>query len=239
MDKIRYMDTYKEKYEAALGRAKELIAKWVGKNKDFYLEDYSYIFPELAESDDERMIELIRRLITNARDVQSNSSMWQQYDAALAWLEKQKEPENTSASTMIPSCWAKDPDKCPEFCVRSHCLGCPNYGQKEQKPAEWSKDFGEEVERVSKRYPEVSFAKLSRIAKHFAEWAVQYKPAEWSEEDELMLGAIIRDVMTLHNAKNLDELKKKVTFLKSLRPSWKPSEEQKELKPIPGVKKVF
>ena len=48
---------YKEKYEAALERAKELIAKWVGKNKDFYLEDYSYIFPELKESED-KMIDI-------------------------------------------------------------------------------------------------------------------------------------------------------------------------------------
>lgn len=31
-------------------------------------------------------------------------------------------------------------------------------------------DLAKEIDAVSKRYPEVSFAKLSRIAKHFAEW---------------------------------------------------------------------
>lgn len=46
----------------------------------------------------------------------------------------------------------------------------------------------------------------------------EQKPAEWSEEDEKMLDAIIHDVMTLHNAKNLEELKNKVSWLKSLRP---------------------
>jgi len=56
-----------------------------------------------------------------------------------------------------------------------------------QKPAEWRENFGEEVERVSKQYPEVSFAKLSRIAKHFAEWADKYSHAEWSERDKYML----------------------------------------------------
>ena len=55
------------------------------------------------------------------------------YNKAMKEME-QKELENTSASTMIPSGWAKDPDKCPEYCVRSHCLGCPNYEQKEQNP---------------------------------------------------------------------------------------------------------
>lgn len=33
--------------------------------------------------------------------------------------------------------------------------------------------LAEEIDAVSKRYPEVSFAKLSRIAKHFAEWQVK------------------------------------------------------------------
>ena len=55
--------------------------------------------------------------------------------------------------------------------------------QKEQKPS-WSEDFGKEVESVHKRYPEVSFAKLTRIAYHFAKWADKYKSTEWREEDE-------------------------------------------------------
>jgi len=32
----------------------------------------------------------------------------------------------------------------------------------------------EEIDSVSKRYPEVSFAKLSRIAKHFAQWGAEH-----------------------------------------------------------------
>ena len=47
-----------------------------------------------VESEDERIIELIRKLLINARNVQSNSSLWKQYDDALAWLEKQKDTEN-------------------------------------------------------------------------------------------------------------------------------------------------
>ena len=53
----------------------------------------------------------------------------------------------------------------------------------------------------------------------------QMKPA-WSEEDEKMLNEIIHDVVELKNAKSINGLKCKVDWLKSLRPSWKPSEEQ-------------
>lgn len=38
---------------------------------------------------------------------------------------------------------------------------------------QWHDDLAAEIDAVSKRYPEVSFAKLSRIAKHFAEWQKQ------------------------------------------------------------------
>lgn len=60
-----------------------------------------------------------------------------------------------------------------------------------QKLAEWSEDFDKEVESVHKRYPEVSFAKLTRIAYHFAKWADKYKSTEWSEEDKEMINLLI------------------------------------------------
>lgn len=37
-----------------------------------------------------------------------------------------------------------------------------------------SEDLEEEIERASKRYPEVSYAKLARIAKRFAEWGAEH-----------------------------------------------------------------
>ena len=86
-----------------------------------------------------------------------------------------------------------------------------------QKPAEWSEDFGEEVERVSKRYPEVSFAKLCRIAKHFAEWADKYSLAEWSEEDKENLDAAI-DMAEHSYYEPLVPRDTLASFLKSLRP---------------------
>ena len=61
----------------------------------------------------------------------------------------------------------------------------PKYGQIiEQKPVEWSEDFDKEVEDIHKRYPEVSFAKLTRIAYHFSKWANRRKDMEWREQSE-------------------------------------------------------
>ena len=48
----------------------------------------------------------------------------------------------------------------------------PNPERKLRKVSTWVSDteFGEEVEKVRQRYPEVGFAKVSRIAHHFVEW---------------------------------------------------------------------
>ena len=62
------MTDYEKKYNEALKRAKELIAKWTGKNKDFYVEDYAYIFPELRESEDERIRKVIFKLLIGMRE---------------------------------------------------------------------------------------------------------------------------------------------------------------------------
>ena len=69
------------------------------------------------------------------------------------------------------------------------------------------------------------------VIEHPEKYGLQ-KPAEWSEEDKEMLEYVIGDV---NDAKQLfatkeaiDLCDKEITWLKSLRPSWKPSEEQME-----------
>ena len=43
----------------------------------------------------------------------------------------------------------EEQDECPEYCVRSHCIGCSIYEkQKEQKPAEWSDSFEENIRNL-------------------------------------------------------------------------------------------
>ena len=80
--------------------------------------------------------------------------------------------------------------------------------------------YEEALERAKKGLP---------IDEVFPELKEQ-KPIEWSEGDEMMLDVIIYDVITLHNAKNLDELRDKINFLKSLRPQPKQEREPMKIK---------
>jgi len=129
-------------------------------------------FPELKESEDERIRKALIDYFKGGRqDFMSQD--------AVAWLEKQKEPENVSASTMAPSCW-----------------------QKEQKPYE-PKNWPADKDTLTQ----------------------EQKPAEWSEEDSEMLMRIINQVGGYTYFAGMDS-ERVVNWLKSLRPSWKPSEEQ-------------
>ena len=58
------------------------------------IEAIQTLVPELAESEDERIIKTIRQLLETARDAHSNTSLAKPFVDALAWLEKQKEQKH-------------------------------------------------------------------------------------------------------------------------------------------------
>ena len=146
------------------------------------------------------------------------------------WLEKQKEQKNTSASTMAPSCWEVE--------------------QKEQKPVEPSDD---ELQRhQDELYDFKVFATKQAKEHHISfvhdfEWnnfcaeLLSYfneqKP-EWSEEDEKIRDNILRLLSFFVDTSECDSnpslstsypaYQREIDWLKSLRPSWKPSKEQME-----------
>ena len=100
-------------------------------------------------------------------------------------------------------------------------------------------DLNEFINELSKQFPDVSFAKLSRIVVRVAKWAksndeekskVQPKQ-EWSEEDEQILQGIWDEILAnKHDAEECEwkTYDKFLDWLKSLRPQnkWKPSDEQ-------------
>ena len=69
-------------------------------------------------------------------------------------------------------------------------------------------------------------------ARVYLEKQKEQKPAEWSEEDEEMLEYIIGDVndaVQLYATKSAKDMAaQEIEWLKSLRPSWKPSEEMRQ-----------
>jgi hypothetical protein len=84
------MDTYEQKYKAALEWMQGMYGGLHGKTK----EEAEKYFPELAESEDERIRKTIIRFF---KDQYSNET--EMYDGsvtvgkAIAWLEKQDEPK--------------------------------------------------------------------------------------------------------------------------------------------------
>lgn len=81
------MENYKEKYEQALERATQ---KW--ECGDMTRESLEYLFPELAESEDEKISKEIVDFICWETD---NGSITKEHlektNSWLAWLEKQGE----------------------------------------------------------------------------------------------------------------------------------------------------
>lgn len=156
------------------------------------------LFPELAENEDEKIRrELVEYLKGDLDDVTTDDT-----DRWINWLEKQKPRDYRRLyEEVVNSDWFKE-----------------NYRGKslveEQKPidpcdASWDAYY----QRGYQRGLEVG--------------RKEQKPVEWSEEDESYLQTVINEIKA--NKKEAREYEHKkydaiILWLKSLRPSWKPSE---------------
>lgn len=84
---------YEKKYNEALERAKELL---LGNEHSNTIRSYfEHIFPELRESDDERIRKGLVKLLTVASEAYLVESTGIKKDSYLSYLEKQKEPKQT------------------------------------------------------------------------------------------------------------------------------------------------
>ena len=109
----------------------------------------------------------------------------------------------------------------------------------EKKTEQKSINLHDKIEELCSKYPINKYSmndeELSSYhqgvhlgATKIAEYLNEQKSVEWSEEDEDMRDTIIRDLKHLGgDMVNVSPAyKEEVDWLKSLRPSWKPSEEQ-------------
>ena len=94
------METYEKKYKEALERAKKLHQESIERNGDrvYWAGDLESIFPELRESEDER----IRKAVIDFFSLQDDNTTYSLIPKKdiLAWLEKQKEQK--------PSEWSEE-----------------------------------------------------------------------------------------------------------------------------------
>ena len=232
---------------------------------DSLREDAEHYFPELLESEDEKIRKAIVLGIKRCADAGSifgtvinNEGV--NYHDVLAWLEKQKEQKpigdgelNALAYleqlgyTCIPPSAEKRDYSCLNDLERAIHRGFLAAGVEnvhfgiiketakeclaQMKTAEW----GEEDEKMLKVVQDLIYGIELSAQTEFGykqavaclEWLNSIRPQpkqEWSEEDERILKGIIGlvDHDQHYNVSN----KEMLDWLKSLRPFWKPSEEQ-------------
>jgi len=226
-------------YDEALERAKEMIKAMTNIGGVAKVDDIQYLFPELKESEDERIRLFICDLIT--RIFWGITWDFSKKDC-LAYLEKQKPRdyrelyeevaksewfkenyEGKSLGEEQPTEIPKEPhytkrnelfDKCVKNCdpkvMKEVSDKIDEMLQKEQKPAE---NGGKELLYVSNKSYNIGFRDGKREA--------EQKTAKWSEEDEKIIESI-NMVFDMCAAKNIateeTTLYKLRAWLKSLRP---------------------
>lgn len=210
-------------YDEALNIAKETY-----ETQPMYRAWLEKMFPELRESEDEKMTRVISLALTDVPEERFTSLGTTSRDC-LAYLKKQKEQKPALTPERIRPKFAVGDTVCrpmwSDHTIREIYVRCndPVYVCVNEEGTESHIPFSEQDEWERK----------------------EQKPAEWSEEDEKMLQRIIRHTESEYQdwcndkygnseivsdgkrscLERLDWLEKR---LKSLRPSWKPSEEQME-----------
>ena len=191
------------------------------------------IFPELKESEDERIRKgLIEALKTSKTIGELKFTLPEPTrEECIAYLEKQKEQKPD----------VKDPFSNANF-VRGYESGYAD-AKREQKPMEIHIDnpniqkFDPDV-KVTTSDSSADGKELLYVCNKsykigYRDGVASVKPAEWSEEDEDMLNSCISSIEEAkenrYAYKETDgdtSYDHEIAWLKSLCPSWKPSEEQ-------------
>lgn len=93
-------------YDEALEKAKRVLSNNCTEVEKLCLE---CVFSELTESEDDRIRKILIHIVKGACDKYGIKYKGDEIteEKLLAYLERQKKPENVSATTMIPSCWTE------------------------------------------------------------------------------------------------------------------------------------
>lgn len=195
---MKNMD-YEKKYNEALNWMRELYPGLHGATK----EDAEHYFPELKESEDERMLRVIRLALTDVPEERFTTE-GTSFLKVLAWLEKQKEQPKEELVYRMNGLMQEYVKEGEDDAEKEHRLKCYQlfwdaledadfFEQKEQKPAEWS----EEDEKMRKNIiwllevhssyrKEVDWLKSLKDRGNFPKWDTKhgYKGVEFKILEE-------------------------------------------------------
>ena len=79
-------------YDEAIRKLRGMMPNWerLSYNGKTFLQDLIYIIPELAESEDERIIKAIKSAVLQLTDIYLQEKYGLKQSDCIAWLEKQK-----------------------------------------------------------------------------------------------------------------------------------------------------
>ena len=233
-------------YDEALERVKELKSKWIDEDGKTVAE---MIFPELAESEDERIRKELMEMVDRA-----NFDDYEKKKKFISWLEKQKEQKIDANDICVKK--MVDIYRCTdEYDEEGNHKGTPvncmvrAYEQGirdilkivKQKPAEWSDEDDYRIrwiisllttmqeKCIDDRYGD----SVPDDIPDMISWLKSLRPqpkAEWTETDKNLMDAAIAFVEQNNHFNCWAGTTKKsvLAFLRSLRPQshWKPDEDQ-------------
>ena len=150
------------------------------------------LFPELVESKDEKIRKAIISGMTALKDQGRETFARVPINDCIAWLEKQA--ERKTPQWMI--------DFLDDYRRK---IGCSLDHDEARDVDGKILCIMQWLENQGAQKPEENKGNIGGIS------------ANWSEEDEKILGDIIEDVMTLHSGKTLGVIRNKINWLKSLK----------------------
>ena len=203
------------------------------------------LIPELAESDDERIRKWLYEYIERVGKTWGKPGPFD-YTQILAWLEKQKE-QNEELVYRLNGLMQEYFNESKDEAEQEHRFKCyklfwnaledTSYfdEQKEQKPVQ-TEDEREYVRTLKsliadflRGKEEVDRSYYQKIYDWLDGRHIEQKPVEWSEEDELKMNSLLNYLDPNKGGtkySSFAQLTGWYNWLKSLRPHWKPSEEQ-------------
>ena len=216
------MDTYEKKYKNALEWARQVMTGETG----FIRKDVEEVFPELAESNDEKIRKEIVDFITSSNKYGTN----ERCEAWLAWLEKQGEPIeiNPSEFDLHLNKLLKQFESLPKEELISNLSYYLNVIQndgtykieKQGQKLAWSEE--DEIDTLFNLVKMYHGDYIDMPEKNkLLNWLVALKgrvqpKQEWSEEEEFRINRIVACLENLNVADN-DILLEDVDWLKSLK----------------------
>ena len=160
---------YQKAYKEAFAHARE-----IHRNEEEKRRDMEFIFPELKESEDERIRKELLNYLYDVHDDDEDRARW------IAWLEKQGEQK---------SAWTEEDEKQARQIERIvHNDGCTQKLQKQI--ADWFKSIKERIQ------PQTKY--------------------EWSDDDEMILSDIIKDLVHPWNEYIPDRIEDEIKWLKRM-----------------------